>query len=244
MDQNTLLLVVVDGLSLISGLGGIILVVLAAKRPRQRVIASALCGGLTGLLIVAAPSELGSALSSVLGLGGGALAGIAMAYLVDLALSARSGRLAFMSALRGWLERTLLPSRWAIAADKPPITARDLAKRCFVTIAATTGGVVGSLLEMNSLWDALIHALAPQRLFATLVVTTVSVALIGPLHEYVLDRGMQSRGPDPIPFGHALTAMWEHMSWRAAGRLGLVFLALVQVEAIYGSVHDSMSKGN
>src|SRR6202035_5745668 len=120
-----------------------------------------------------------------------------------------------------------------------------LAKRCFVTIAASTGGVVGTLIDLDTLGPTILGVLEPRRLFALLVLTTVSVTLVGPLHEYVVDRGGHPAGPDPHPpLGEAIAQLWEHLSWRSAGRLLLTLFALMEMEFTYDSLHGSMQPGN
>src|SRR3569833_182869 len=84
-------------------------------------------------------------------------------------------------AIRRWLRQLLLPRNWPQGPKPGELSSKQLVTRWFVTIAASTGSVVGALAAQPRFWDAAGEALAPKRILFTLLLMVVSITLIGPL---------------------------------------------------------------
>jgi hypothetical protein len=150
---------------------------------------------------------------------------------------------------RASLRATLLPGRWTGTAVTEPLPTRDLVSRWFVAIAASTGSVVGALMTQPAFWDAVAKTLAPTRLIFTLLLTVVSITLIGPLEEYIFGRRL-SRASHPIGEAPPAAArglfedIWENFSPRAVGRLLLVLLFSFQPALLDACVGETVSRGD
>ncbi len=155
------------------------------------------------------------------------------------------------TALRLRLRAILVPSAWPDSGLREPLTRKALVSRWFVTIAASTGCVVGALMTKPDFWRAAGRALAPTHIFFTLLLTVVSVALIGPLEEYVFSRRTGDMGHEAAadegeigsPRG-MFEDIWENFSSRAAGRLALVFLFSFQPTILHSCLEETVNSGD
>jgi hypothetical protein len=151
--------------------------------------------------------------------------------------------------IRANLRAILLPQSWTDIAVTEPLPPRDLVSRWFVTVAASTGSVVGALMTQPDFWHAMARALAPTRLIFTLLLTVVSITLIGPLEEYIFGRRVGRRGSSQGNEPHAAARglfedVWENFSPRAAGRLMLVLLFSFQPALLDACVGETVSRGD
>jgi hypothetical protein len=148
------------------------------------------------------------------------------------------------------LKRILLPRLWTGVTAVGPPDAKDLVARWFVTIAASTGSIVGSLAGQGDFWHAAIRALAPTHILFTLLLVVVSITLIGPLEEYIFGQRLARgdiRGAQEVDHGGArslLQDIWRNLSPRATGRLGLVFLLSLQPTLLHECVGEVVMKGD
>jgi tetratricopeptide (TPR) repeat protein len=168
--------------------------------------------------------------------------GLALAAVVRLGLFRRreGSRIA---RLTHWTRDRLLPHRWPIP-QRMPVTRTDLAKRIFVTVSGATGGVVGSLASLRVFWENLGDVFTPQGVLTALVLTLVSVVLIRPLHEYVLDRGLSEVALSETPQDVLTLGLASTLSWRALVRILIVFLCLLQLDIIYSSLDLCIQRGS
>lgn len=143
--------------------------------------------------------------------------------------------------LAGWLS----PRLWN-PQPAPPLSPEDFAKRWFVTVAAATGGMIGALAPNNDFLKPLLDAFAPTRILFTILMTLVSITLIGPVEEYIFRVSPASGeanshvSAQPSQF----ESMLQRLSWRAAGRLGLVLLLIMQLNIIQNCLEEVVSAGN
>jgi tetratricopeptide (TPR) repeat protein len=226
--------------------GGVIVAVIVAPGWPSLLLATAVISGLAGLLLgtglpVQSPFADVASLMLV-----GIFLLVAMGSSLALALA-----LAFLSSdrvdvfgmarLRQWARDVLVPQRWP-DVTRTSLSPTDLAKRVFVTVSAATGGVVGSLATMRLFWENLAEVFTPQGVVTALVLTIVSVVLIRPLHEYVMDRGLRSMGvDDDTPARWA--SLWAGISWRTVVRLSIVFVGLFQLDVMYRSLDLCIQRG-
>jgi hypothetical protein len=153
------------------------------------------------------------------------------------------------SEVRANLRGYLLPQSWTGTAVTAPLPARDLVGRWFVAVAASTGSVVGALMTQADFWHAVVKTLAPTRLIFTLLLTVVSITLIGPLEEYIFGRRVSRKGDAQRiePHGAArglFEDVWENFSPRALGRLMLVLLFSFQPALLDACVGETISRGD
>lgn len=181
---------------------------------------------------------------------------------LDLALWAGAAVL-FVGLANGvWLILDLIPIRgvgltrrlraaisarsWGGAED----ATADFTKRWFVCVAAATGGVVFAMLGREGFLEELGAAFGPSRIVFTLLITVVSVTLIGPVEDFIFDSRIATRraAATPAPAAHAEEASrFEQLlglaSPRALGRFALVMAFMLMITVMHGAiearVHDS-----
>jgi hypothetical protein len=148
-----------------------------------------------------------------------------------------------MAEIRDEARETLVPERWGSPQGLAKVSARDQVKRWFVTIAATTGFVVGSMFGLEVFWTTLVKTIEPRSFVFAALLVGVSMFLTGPLQAYVFDVGARADHPsDPSKKISDLFA--AGIDWRAAGRFGLVFLAYIQIYLLTSCVGAAIKEGN
>ncbi|HEY1607330.1 MAG TPA: hypothetical protein VGF77_17205 [Allosphingosinicella sp.] len=148
-------------------------------------------------------------------------------------------------AIRRWLQQLLLPRNWPQGPKPGQLSSKQLVTRWFVTIAASTGSVVGALAAQPRFWNAAAEALSPKRILFTLLLMVVSITLIGPLEEYIFGRPLARPGATPHEAVHGgarslIEDLWENFSPHAAGRLALVFLFSLQPTLLDACVREAI----
>jgi hypothetical protein len=105
-------------------------------------------------------------------------------------------------------------------------------------------------MQGGEFWEAAARAIAPTHIIFTVLLTVVSIALIGPLEEYVFglqlrprEHGDAHEHESASPWG-LIGDLWENFSWRAAGRLGLVFLFTFQPTILHSCLDETISRGD
>jgi hypothetical protein len=148
-----------------------------------------------------------------------------------------------LAEIRDGAKETLVPERWRGPRGLATASARDQVKRWFVTIAAATGSVVGSMFGLEVFWTTLAKTIEPRSFVFAALLVGVSMFLTGPLQAYVFDVGARADHPsDPSKKISDLFA--AGIDWRAAGRFGLVFLAYVQIYLLTSCVGAAIKEGN
>ena len=138
------------------------------------------------------------------------------------------------------LKASLAPHRWSGAVGKPALSQRDLSKRVFVAISAGTGGVVGSLISLGLFWETLQEDFGIRGLFNTVVLTMVSVTLIGPLHEYIMDRGLAASPPH---HGAPVQGIFSEFSPKVVLRVGMVVTVFFMLDMTQASLDRCVRDG-
>jgi hypothetical protein len=161
-----------------------------------------------------------------------------------LAWKTNAGPFAIFGDMGDGAKLALAPRRWPEAKGKPAPSGQDLAKRFFVAISAATGGVVGSLLTLEQFWTVFFTSLTIAHLFRAMLFTIVSVTLVGPLHEYILHRGLEldahghaANQKDPASFFSEITPF-------VAMRFGLVLVFWILLEVTLGALSECVSSKN
>jgi len=168
--------------------------------------------------------------------------------LMRLAGALRLGRTTMAALLRG----TLSPRYWTDPPSPPPSVA-DFTKRWFVAVAAATGSVIGTLITDGKFIHILLEAFSPARIIFTLLVTVVSITLIGPVEEYIFGSRFAAARPaaeageehetheaEPSRFEH----MMQLMSPRAFGRFMLVLFFMLQLTVLHGTLEERVHEGD
>ena len=219
-------------------LGGIILLVLMVEG-RQRYAFSATIGAITAIMVEPALKHgLRPALvpySVFLYLGCGTALSVLAAFLIRAALD-------YFTQFRDIVRDALAPARWELGPGCAQVGQKDLVKRWFVTIAAATGAVVGSVLSLGAVWQALWTALEPRTLLIALLLVAVSMFLVGPLQAYVFDwsAGAKEKSEPSKKLADVLAAG----DWRSVGRLALVISAYVQLYLLTSCVGSAVRQGD
>ena len=172
----------------------------------------------------------------------GAAGGLAVCIPALLLVSVRSRFELFN--WRHWAEiarRRLMPSSWPIAAGSAP-SARDVVRRWFVAISASTGGMVASLGGLSEFYHALLGAFQPGKIVFTLLGATAAVVLFGPLHDYVLERGAGHEGAAAArgnPVGDLLETITPRRIVRFSFAVVIAFLVVICGECITEAARTS-----
>ena len=132
------------------------------------------------------------------------------------------------------------PPKISALATKGPINPQDMARRWFVTVAASVGAVAFSLMSDGGFWSTFAKNFQPIQVVSAMVVAAVAVVLIGPLQDFVLARSIddgENGGARP-DFADAIS---KANARRSALRLILVFaLALTFLELINNALDQSI----
>ncbi len=225
------------------GLGSIGIATLTVDPPR-RFYYSALIGTVSALMAASQVRAVRSAWSAA-GLDavlfvGGAVGGIAVSVLIKAALTAwkKDKYREFADEIKSDLE----PTWWVPEAEREsaPISSPDaIMRRWFVAIAAATGGIVGALFHFKFFAEALKEALLPGNLLSILLLTVVSIVLVGPVHESIIAHQL-GEAHEERPHQRSI----QLDSWRAALRLALVGSLLVVVELAYDCLDKSIARSD
>jgi len=235
---------ILDILVLAVGLGSIGIAAVAVERT-QRYHYAAIIGVVAGLTAAAqmAPvtSLAAAALVDIAIIVGGGAGGMGACALIGALIKSwtdtRNGQVRPLSAT---MREILAPGFWsgetdsAIAEFSTPDAVR---RRWFVAVAAAAGGIVGALVDYDFFWNALNDALQPRNLLSILLLTAVSLVLIGPVHESIIAfqlGGAREQDHAPPP----------RIRLRPAVRLGLVALLLMAVELGYDCLGRSIQTGD
>jgi hypothetical protein len=170
---------------------------------------------------------------------GGDLLGFIVIALGTLAI----GHFVFGAWLEGFrLQSRLQPRMWSL--PETPSTSLEVAKRWFVTIAASTGSLVATLAADKDFGDLLSKALSPNRLVIALIITAVSVVLVGPLEQFVFGAGIRAghnaRGGVETGPGH-FEVLLQNVSWKAAGRVALVLLLVFLINVTHSCLEERLN---
>jgi hypothetical protein len=152
------------------------------------------------------------------------------------------------SRIRNWLRAQLIPRIWTDSIPQSSLPVKPLVTRWFVSIAAATGSIVGTLMAQGEFWEAVGRALNPSHLAFTILLTVTSITLIGPLEEYVFGQRLIRNTSEAHREGASPKDLVEdvfgNLSWRAFGRLGLVALFSFQPTILHGCLDEAISKGS
>ena len=230
---------------LASVIGGLVCAAVLLERIRMCLVVSALLA-LAGVLTIYS-TQGAPPLSALIGI---TLGSVLAACLIALLLSWFFRFWTFYikaPEIRSFLRSELIPHAWG-HPGAPRLPAKALVTRWFVTIAASTGSVVGALMIKGEFWTSAFKAIDIKHIFFTLLITVVSVTLIGPLEEYVfgqrLSRSREDSSHGEGSSGNLVSDVWENFSWRAAGRLGLVALFSFQPTILHASLDEAISSGD
>jgi hypothetical protein len=176
------------------------------------------------------------------------LVGVAVAICVALVLRL-AYRFRVIKTLAGWADRArsaMAPRLWVAAASKPQLGARDLTKRIFVAVSAATGSVAAALIALfpDVFGNALRELHTTHGVLETILLFIVSVALIAPLQEFVLDQAVARRGQHgKETYPSVLDAFWEQVSLRplrTLTRLVLILILMLMIDLIYHTLDDTV----
>jgi hypothetical protein len=175
---------------------------------------------------------------------GGAIVAICVALVLRLGY-----RFRVIKTLAGWADRArsaMAPRLWVAAASKPQLGARDLTKRIFVAVSAATGSVAAALIALfpDVFGKALRELHTAHGVLETILLFIVSVALIAPLQEFVLDQAVPRRGQHgKETYPSVLDAFWEQVSLRplrTLTRLALILTLMLMIDLIYHTLDDTV----
>ena len=226
-------------------LGGAFSTSILLERPRTRFPAAAIIGLVAGLSYKSVPDRLSS---------GNTWGDLAIAIAASCAMAAAGTaffrRWTFVldaPKQRRWLRNVLIPHNWHKVAVSGPQSPKEFAARWYVTIAASTGSVVGALMTQPEFWHATLATLAPSRIIFAVLLALVSITLIGPMEEYLLGQRITpdaDEGETESAARAVIEDIWENFSPRAAGRVAMVFLFCFQLVLVNSCVGETMSKGD
>ncbi len=195
VNQDYFALLLFDLLILCVLLGSVVMAISIIESKLRQCYAAAAIGSFGALVLAAGQPKEPCLLQGLFWIPQGAAIAVLFGLLVRNVLAVRETTFLFglLGAIGNGLKSSLAPRRWSEAAEMPSISQRDLTKRIFVAVSAGTGGVVGSLMSLGLFWETLQTDFGVRGLFNTLVMSAVSVTLIGPLHEYIMDRGLDTK---------------------------------------------------
>ena len=175
---------------------------------------------------------------------------VGMAVAICVAFALRLGyRFRVIKTLAGSADRVrsaMAPRLWEAAASSPQPGARDLTKRIFVAVSAATGSVAAALIALfpDVFGNALRELHTAHGVLETVLLFIVSVALIAPLQEFVLDQAVPRRGQHgKETYPSVLDAFWEQVSLRplrTLTRLFLILILMLMIDLIYHTLDDTV----
>jgi hypothetical protein len=233
------------------GWGGVLLTALT-NHGRRRFRFTALIGGIAGVLAYGASRDpvtgVGETFRFVLSLSlYAAIGAIVAALLTAGVIGLRKITPQRFRPFKNGTESILAPAQWRVMEndDKPPqLTTIDIARRWFVTIAAGTGAAVGSIVGTSAFWQALEKSVTPGGLLAAALLAIVSVVLIGPFQDYVLekrDKTLEEGAMAENQLSDLFTGATQIRAWL---RLGLIGLLLLGLELVFNSMDNSIKAGD
>ena len=185
------------------------------------------------------------------------LAAAQVMLLLGAGLMRVSARLKIGPSNLAALIRGALSPRYWTDPPAPPPSVSDFTKRWFVAVAAATGAVIGNLITDGKFIHSLVDAFTPARIVFTLLITVVSMTLIGPVEEYIFgSRFAAPTTPARTGAEHeaqqeeadAETSRFEHMmqlmSPRAFGRFLLVLFFMLQLTVLHGTLEERVHEGD
>jgi hypothetical protein len=145
-------------------------------------------------------------------------------------------------AVGGWLGRTLSPEVWAELAGRPQ-SVEDRHTLLRGVLAATAGGIVGTLLCQEEFASALRDAATPRGLTAIVVLGFLAALFLEPVHALV-SRSMAGAPVAPNEDADASGELWSRLSRSSlASGLGLCVI-LVIFNLTQGSLEQVLRSGN
>jgi hypothetical protein len=220
--------------------GADLVMFVSSARPLAKALAAALFGFLGALVYYSAPQPAVSIGRMYLDAFGCALASAGLPFLFQgyirlvLRRTGDAGRQGYLKVLSG--------SLWTGNARQRPMTPNDWARRWFVTVSASTGGVVGAVASFPQFWGPMQDGLAPERILFTGLLSAVSLFLVGPVEHYVFHPPHGNEERTDNGEASAIAEMITAGSARATGRLGLVFAALFVANFVHSCFAEGASR--
>jgi len=134
----------------------------------------------------------------------------------------------------------IMPQLWK-PQPAAPLSSSDAFKRWFVTVSAATGALVAMLMRGSEFWSLVSAAFHLEHLLFTLLLVVVSFTLIGPVEDYVFEISLASAGESDaadLMQPSRLEQLFQRLSWRAYGRLAIVFVLVLLYPVLLGCVED------
>lgn len=145
-------------------------------------------------------------------------------------------------AVGGWLGRTLSPEVWAEMAGRPQ-SVEDRHMLLRGVLAATAGGIVGTMLCQEEFALALRGAATPRGLTAIVVLGFLAALFLEPVHALV-SRSMAGAPVDLNEHTDASGDLWSRLSQSSfTSGLGLCVI-LVIFNLTQGSLEQVLRSGN
>ena len=240
MNQDYFALLLFDLLILCVLLGSVVMAVSIIESKLRQCYAAAAIGSFGALVLAAGQPKEPCLLQGLFWIPQGAAFAVLFGLLVRNVLAVRETTFLFglLGVIGNGLKNSLAPRRWSEAAGMPSISQRDLTKRIFVAVSAGTGGVVGSLMSLGLFWETLQRDFGIRGLFDTLVLTAVSVTLVGPLHEYIMDRGLDTKSAHDARAESISLEFSPKSLLRIAMVVGMFFMLDMTQASLAKCVHD------
>lgn len=138
------------------------------------------------------------------------------------------------------LSQALQPGMWT--SPPTPLSSVDNAKRWFVTVAAATGSLAFTLAATPEFQTLVFSYFAsPYRLVMTALITIGSLVLIGPVEEFIFSglHGKDAGAHEDQRPAH-FERIIQTMSWRALGRILLVFLMILALNVAHSCLEEQL----
>lgn len=137
------------------------------------------------------------------------------------------------------LSEALQPRLWT--TPPTPLSSIDNAKRWFVTVAAATGSLAFTLAATPQFQSLVLsYVSSPNRIVMTALITIGSLVLIGPVEEFIFsglhDKAEPHEEQRPAHFERII----QTMSWRALGRILLVFLMILALNVAHSCLEEQL----
>lgn len=141
-----------------------------------------------------------------------------------------------------FLSDALQPRKWPM----PPanFSSMDIAKRWFVTVAAATGSLAFTLASAPEFHKLIFEHLTINRMVTTALVTIGSLVLIGPIEEFIFSGLHQETDEHHEKQPAHFERMLQTMSWRALGRILLVFLLILALNVAHSCLEEQLKTGD
>jgi hypothetical protein len=147
-----------------------------------------------------------------------------------------------LKKLRDEAHSVLNPELWSVPPGWPKPTPRDHMRRLFVTTAAATGAVVGSMLGLTVFWQELWEQLSLLSISGVGLTFAAGMFLVGPAQAYVFEPNTHGQAADRSKeFSWIFAAGFD---LRAALRLALVLMIGIAVGVLSNCLGESVEAGN